>query len=185
MKTKHDCKKNHLLGFKDLNSLRSLKKLKAIMNGCFWKPNNDINLRQLVKKWLFFVGNKSHWRNTVFLGNPISSPSWIQDLIDFYHIWPWHQWLTSLVSLILLYWITGHFYNKWLSDRGGWLTFKMRVWLIISDLTLNLALGIYYMHYRETLMGAIMLTCPIAISPVIFLLEMFCVYIYYRFWKKK
>jgi hypothetical protein len=41
------------------------------------------------------------------------------------------------------------------------------------------------MHHRNTLLGAIMLKCPIAISPVIFLCEMICVYVYYRYWKKK
>ena len=53
------------------------------------------------------------------------------------------------------------------------------------DLLLNLGLGLYYMHYRDTLMGMIMLRCPIAISPVIFVVEMICVYMYYLFWKKK
>jgi len=110
---------------------------------------------------------------------------WRKTLLDFYHIWPLTQWITSLITLILLYWITGYLYNKWLSARGGWLNFKMRVWLIISDLLINLSLGLYYMHYRDTLMGGIMLKCPIAISPIIFLLELICVYMYYRFWKTK
>ena len=53
------------------------------------------------------------------------------------------------------------------------------------DLLLNLALGLYYMHYRDTLMGIIMLRCPIAISPLIFVIEMVFVYMYYLYGKKK
>jgi hypothetical protein len=120
-----------------------------------------------------------------FLLLSILPASWFENIKAFYQIWPLSQWITSLITLILLYWITGYYYNKWLSDRGGWLTFQTRVWLIISDLVINLALGLYYMHHRNTLLGTIMLKCPIAISPVIFLCEMICVYVYYRYWKKK
>ena len=105
-------------------------------------------------------------------------------LTEFYHLWPLSQWISSFVSLILLYWITGYYYNKWLSNKGGWLNWKMRIWLIVSDLTINLILGLYYLNHRETVMGVIMLKCPIAISPLIFVLELTCVYIYYRFGKK-
>lgn len=43
--------------------------------------------------------------------------------------------------------------------------------MIFIDLMINLALGIYYMGARDTFMGEIMLRCPIAISPLIFLIE--------------
>jgi len=46
-------------------------------------------------------------------------------------------------------------------------------------------LGLYYLNHRETAMGAMMLKCPIAISPVIFILELICVYMYYRFGKSQ
>ena len=108
-----------------------------------------------------------------------------QNFLDFFHIWPASQWFFSIISLIGLYWLTGHYYNKWLVHHGGWLDFKTRVWLILIDLTINLALGLYYMQYRETLMGMIMLRCPIAISPLIFLMEMICVYIYLNIYLKK
>jgi len=122
---------------------------------------------------------------------PISYSSlfWVlvskEQLVDFYQLWSLSQWVSSLSSLILFYWITGHYYNKWLSEKGGWLTIKTRVWLIFFDLALNLALGLYYMNYRETLMGSIMVRCPIAISPLIFFLELVCVYLYYRYTKKQ
>jgi hypothetical protein len=60
----------------------------------------------------------------------------------------------------------------------------MRVGLIISDLSLNLGLGMYYMDHRDTFMGQFMLKCPVAISPFIFLLELLCVYLYYRYGSK-
>jgi len=105
-------------------------------------------------------------------------------LAEFYQLWPLHQWISSLVGLIVLYWITGYFYNKWLSHHGGWLNWERRIWLIIFDFSINLILGIYYMNYRETVLGAIMLKCPIAISPLIFILELVCFYMYSRFVKK-
>ena len=61
----------------------------------------------------------------------------------------------------------------------------MRVGLILSDLSLNLGLGMYYMDHRDTFMGQFMLRCPVAISPFIFLLELLCVYLYYRYGSKK
>jgi hypothetical protein len=44
--------------------------------------------------------------------------------------------------------------------------------MIFSDLLLNLVLGLYYLGYRETIMGQLMLKCPIAVSPVIFVIEL-------------
>jgi len=58
---------------------------------------------------------------------------------------------------------------------------KKRFALIFLDLGVNFALGIYYMAYRDTLLGQIMLTCPIAISPGIFIIELICFYVYCRF----
>ena len=106
---------------------------------------------------------------------------WIEKLMEFYHIWPPMQWITSLIGLFILYGITGYFYNKWLSRtiRGHWLSIWARVWLIVWDLLLNLGLGLYYMDYRDTILGHIMMKCPIAISPVIFVMELLCVSGYY------
>lgn len=120
-----------------------------------------------------------------FLYSADPSRNWTTLLNEFYNLWPLHQWISSLAGLIALYWVTGYYYNKWLSDKGGWLDWKMRIWLIISDLTINLMLGIYYMNHRETAMGVVMLKCPIAISPLIFILELVCFYIYYRFGKNR
>jgi hypothetical protein len=57
--------------------------------------------------------------------------------------------------------------------------------LISFDLGLNLVLGLYYMDHRETLLGAIMMRCPIAISPAIFAMELFCFYLYCRYFIPK
>lgn len=133
----------------------------------------------ILQKGFFF----NHNFLIFYPSNP--SKSLTTQLSDFYHLWPLHQWISSLAGLILLYWITGYYYNKWLSDKGGWLDWKMRIWLIISDLTINLILGIYYMNYRETALGGLMLQCPIAISPLIFIIELACFYIYYRFGKDR
>lgn len=50
--------------------------------------------------------------------------------------------------------------------------------MIGLDLLINFVLGIYYMGARDTLMGVIMFRCPIAISPLIFLIE-FVVFVWY------
>ena len=104
-----------------------------------------------------------------------------QSLLDYLHLWPWYQWVSSLIVLIILYLVVGHYYNKWLSDSGGWLTTPMRCGLILVDLLVNLSLGMYYVEHRQSIMGGIMVKCPIAISPVIFLLELICVFLYYYF----
>ena len=118
------------------------------------------------------------------VSNGKKEPNWIETMISNLKtcvaIWPLHQWIFSLVALILLYALTGHYYNKWLAPAGGWLDVKTRFWLILVDLSINLILGLYYMNYRETIMGSIMMRCPIAISPAIFLLELIAIYVYYK-----
>lgn len=101
----------------------------------------------------------------------------IENLTTFFHLWSFHQWTSSLIGLVILYLITGHYYNKKLSNRNGWLSWKMRIWLIVFDFSLNLVLGMYYLQHRETVMGHIMLKCPIAVSPIIFsFLYVFCIF---------
>jgi len=102
-------------------------------------------------------------------------------IIEFYRIWPLHQWISSLITLIILYWGTGKLYNRWLSNKGGWLTWQTRMYLIATDLSMNFVIGVHYMYFRDTFMGQFMLTCPIALSPFIFLIELFCVYLFHRF----
>jgi hypothetical protein len=77
-----------------------------------------------------------------------------------------------------MYWVIGRWYNKKLKRQGGWISWQTRVVMIFIDLIINLVLGIYYMGSRDTIMGEIMLRCPIAISPLIFLIE-FLVFIWY------
>jgi len=115
----------------------------------------------------------------------VSADNWFPAFKSFLNIWPLRLWITSLGGLIFLYWITGYCYNKWLSDLGGWIDSTKRMGLILADLVINLGLGIYYMQHRDTLMGAFMLQCPIAISPLIFILELICVYFYHRYYKYK
>jgi hypothetical protein len=111
-------------------------------------------------------------------------------LIEFYNLWPFEQWAWSLVSLIVLYWITGHFYGIWLHDtlrrwsnRWIYISLYMRTSLILVDLAINLSLGLHYMQHRDTIMGQIMIKCPIAVSPVIFALELLYVTLYFFYYK--
>ena len=146
---------------------------------------NNLRIEILKCKSMFFLFMNTV--NTVNLSKP-TDPWWIwllKQLQAFINIWPFHQWVISLASLILLYWVTSYGYNKLLSRQGGWLTIKTRIWLILFDLGLNLVLGIYYMSHRETLMGAIMMRCPIAVSPLIFCLELLVVFFYYWYTNRK
>ena len=154
------------------------KKKKKIINVLFFK-NPNILFVPKINFYLFLLsstngGGKTNWFETLFL-----------NLKEFFSIWPLFQWITSLIGLIVLYWITGYYYNKWLASSGGWLDVKTRCWLIATDLSINLILGLYYMNYRQTTMGIIMMKCPIAISPLIFCLELLCVYWYYAQKKKQ
>jgi hypothetical protein len=98
--------------------------------------------------------------------------------VEYFALFSLSQWISSLVSLVFLYWITGRYYNRLLANKGGWLDVKTRIWLIVIDLANNFALGIYCMYYRETVLGKLMVLCPIAISPAIFVLELICVHLY-------
>lgn len=99
-------------------------------------------------------------------------------IAEYFALFSFTQWTFSLISLVLCYWLAGYYYNKWLAEKGGWLDAQTRVWLIVVDLLTNFVIGVYYMYHRETLMGQFMVQCPIAISPVIFLLELICFHLY-------
>jgi hypothetical protein len=113
--------------------------------------------------------------------NNNSPESFLERLLIFINIWTTTQWVTSLGSLIGLYWWIGLFYNKKLSRWGGWLPMSSRILMIALDISLNLCIGWYYMGYRDTVLGAFMLKCPVAISPFIFLAEFLIVIIYYQY----
>ena len=186
----------YLLGTRGIREIFKLYELRylvlriyPLIHNFFYNPR--LNSKLMVKNKV----EKSNISQTIsffwFLcwstqpSQPKSFSSFFETLNAFYHVWPLSQWISSLLVLIFLYWIAGSYYNKLLSDRGGWLKVKTRIGLIVFDLAVNLALGLYYMNHRETLVGIIMMRCPIAISPIIFLCEMVCVYLYYRYYRSK
>jgi len=117
-------------------------------------------------------------QNSESISNNNSNDSVYKKFIDFINIWPFTQWVFSLLTLILMYWLIGSWYNKKLLSQGGWISWKIRIIMIIIDLMLNLVVGIYFMGARDTLMGELMVRCPIAISPIIFVIE-FIIFIWY------
>ena len=129
-----------------------------------WKNIKNINLLSI------FILNTNSNKDSMW-----------EALVKYYQIWPPFQWVTSLLTLILIYWISGYFYNKFLSRKGGWMDTKTRIFMIGVDLLLNFSIGIYYMNYRDTFIGALMLQCPVFCSPLFWLLELICFYSYYRY----
>ena len=107
--------------------------------------------------------------------------SWWELLLKYFQIWPVFQWVSSLSTLILIYWLSGYYYNKYLSQKGGWMDTKTRIFMIILDLLLNFSLGIYYMSYRDTFIGAVMLKCPVFCSPIFWFIELICFYLYSKY----
>lgn len=101
---------------------------------------------------------------------------------QYFSIWSLHQWWTSLLALFVYYYLTTVIFNKYLSRWGGWMSVKARTFLLILDLFINFSLGIYYMSYRETMIGDLMRQCPIALSPFIMAIEflLFLIYWIYR-----
>lgn len=93
-------------------------------------------------------------------------------LIEFFNLWPAQQWISSLLGLVLLYAFTTWCYNKRLRRYNLQMTFAFQFWMICSDLILNLIIGLYYMQHRNTVLGALTVTCPISLSPAIFILEL-------------
>ena len=108
-----------------------------------------------------------------------SFDSFLDNFVDFLYIWSLEQWVWSLITLFLLYGFIGYGYNKWLMPSGGWISIRARILMIVIDLLLNFIIGIYYMQYRETLIGAFLVRCPLAISPLIFIIEFVIVVWYY------
>ena len=120
--------------------------------------------------------------SAILLVNSASNKNSIwESIIKFYNIWPPFQWATSLFTLVFLYWVSGYFYNKFLSQKGGWMSSTTRIYMIIIDLLLNFSLGIYYMNYRDTLIGTLLVQCPVFCSPFFWLMELVFFYIYYRY----
>lgn len=100
--------------------------------------------------------------------------------IRFVKIWPAQQWILSLLGLVIMYWLIGSWYNKRLKKQGGWISTQARCVMIIVDIMINIALGMLVMDSPETVLGMLMLRCPIAVSPGIFLLEYLTFIIYYK-----
>ena len=140
-------------------------------------------IKTKAKKNIFFQKTNCWHIPVLFFINPSSEKYSLWDsILEFYKIWPPFQWMTSLLTLVLMYWISGYYYNKFLSKKGGgWMDWKTRILMIFFDLLLNFSLGIYYMNYRETFLGTLMIHCPVFCSPVFWLFELVCFYIYYKY----
>ena len=111
-----------------------------------------------------------------------------ENIIEFVNVWPLEQWISSLIGLVVLYWLTGRLYNKWLAPYGGWLSGKARILLILSDLGINGLVGLYSLKFlKNTAFGSFMMKCPIAISPAIFMIELIIVFSIqsYRWYKRR
>lgn len=117
---------------------------------------------------------------SILLFNTPTEKNFLFLLKQYFQIWPAFQWATSILTLVLIYWISGYFYNKFLSHKGGWMDTKTRIFMIFVDLMLNFIFGIYYMNYRNTFIGALMIQCPVFLSPLFWIIELVCFYIYYR-----
>lgn len=153
------------------------------------------NILNKIKLKFKIVNAMEHDKKIVQRNNPVSNllPVSIMNIrmLDFFNIWSIEQWISSLFGLVLIYWVATGWYNKRLKNSMLEMSFQFRFWMIFSDLLINLGLGLYYLGYRETIMGQLMLKCPIAVSPVIFVVELLVVIlikeyeIYQRKKKKK
>lgn len=100
---------------------------------------------------------------------------------DFYHFWDFEKWSISLGTLIITYYAVGTIYDYILFRKTGmhWISPLQRALAILVDLIANVGIGIYYVWSPDTVIGALMAQCPIAMSPFFFLIEMICFHIYY------
>ena len=140
----------------------------------------------------FSFSGKNYFRNrcersnelNTFMKNSGLTLLFINDFserfIRFVKIWPAQQWIFSLLGLVIMYWLIGSWYNKRLKKQGGWISTQARCIMIIVDIMINIALGMLVMDSPETVLGMLMLRCPIAVSPGIFLLEYLTFIIYYK-----
>ena len=120
--------------------------------------------------------------NLIYHTNVSKSTMSFNDLmIKYFTIWSFDQWLYSLISLLIIYFVAGKLFNKYCSKKINWKNLSTTTILLLIgfDLVLNFAIGIYYMSYRETALGQLMLSCPIAVSPFIFAIELGLIFIIY------
>lgn len=134
------------------------------------KTENLSLVRSIWNLCIMSCGNtkKAHYKKNFIIC--IAFPS--DRLLEFFYLWPLQQWISSLVGLIVLYAFTTSFYNKRLRRYGLEMSFSFQAWMIFSDLFLNLIIGLYYMQHRNTILGALTITCPISLSPAIFIIEL-------------
>lgn len=144
---------------------------------------NTLSLLHKSPFFLRFTKKSSILCNFIMLMAKSNKPpeDFFERLFIFINIWSPPQWISSLGSLVCLYWWVGIFYNKKFSRWGGWLSPRSRILMIGLDIGFNLCIGWYYMGYRDTVLGAFMLKCPVAISPFIFLAEFIIVIICYQY----
>ena len=129
--------------------------------------------KNIFKKFLNKVISVSTTKNYKYQSNLIiciGMPT--NKLIEFFSLWPAQQWISSLLGLVLLYVFTTWCYNKRLRRYDLQMTFAFQFWMICTDLILNLIIGLYYMQHRNTVLGALTVTCPISLSPAIFVIEL-------------
>lgn len=120
--------------------------------------------------------------NLIYHTNGSKPTATVNDLmIKYFSIWTFDQWIYSLISLVIIYFVAGKIFNKYCSKKIDWKNLSTATILLLIgfDLVLNFAIGIYYMSYRETALGQLMLSCPIAVSPFIFAIELVLIFIIY------
>ena len=97
----------------------------------------------------------------------------------FLNTWSLQQWVLSIVGLVAFYIVVYTLINRsrWANVMGK-LTRNNIIFLMLSDFAINLVIGMICMYptLRNTWFGSFMSQCPIAISPIIFVIEISAVY---------
>lgn len=72
-----------------------------------------------------------------------------------------------------------YFYNKIITKKKGKvLSTRIINYLIAVDLIVNILLGIVFTAFRNTFLGICFASCPIFLSPFLFIIQLIGVYIY-------
>jgi NADH-quinone oxidoreductase subunit J len=122
-----------------------------------------------------------------FIPYMISIDSWFLASVKFFSTWPLRQWVFSLISMALFYWLTSIVYNRlaiYINKKFNWKFYvfnnKIRFKLFFFDLLINYLVGTFLMipEFSNNEIAVLLLKCPIGLSPFIMIFELLLMVLY-------
>jgi hypothetical protein len=136
--------------------------------------SESFNISKVFNQIIIFFNDDNAWNNVW----RIIRRCWL----TYINIWSLRQWSFSVGAILPLYWyLFDILFHIGLIDRK--FTAKEKFFFISTDLLLNFIVGLTYMAHPQTVIGALMRECPVALSPYFIVVEIIA-YVSYQAWLK-